>query len=192
MTSMKDKTKGKPQYGLSSQQIALMKVIGFTEDDLDANRDGYMSKKQRGALSRERQQWLKFIAIIIGGTSVLYTLFLLKSIIRGDQFPDNILIIAFICLAAALMSMYMGFKRSRVNADLRKGDVYIAEGLISLYIQKIQNGQLVFYIYHADIQQQRFKLEKTVYDAFVNGEPYAIYYAPNSKTILSAEWLRPE
>ena len=111
---------------------------------------------------------------------------------RGDQFPDNILIIAFICLAAALVSMYMGIKRSRVNADLRKGDVFIAEGLISLYIQKIQNGQLVFYIYHADIQQQRFKLEKIVYDAFVNGDPYAIYYAPYSKTLLSAEWLRDE
>ena len=32
-------------------------------------------------------------------------------------------------------------------------------------------------------------INKDVFLAFKNGDPYAIYYAPYSKTLLSAEWL---
>jgi len=73
---MMDKAKEKPKNERSSQQHALMKAIGFTEDDLEANRGGYMSKKQRGSLSHERADWLKRISIIICLTSILFIIIL--------------------------------------------------------------------------------------------------------------------
>jgi len=84
----------------------------------------------------------------------------------------------------------MWFRRSLINADLRKGDVYVAEGLVSLHT--IENRNKATVSYHAHVQEQHFKLSKTVFDAFIDGDPYAIYYAPHSKTPLSAEWLRAD
>jgi hypothetical protein len=37
-----------------------------------------------------------------------------------------------------------------------------------------------------------FAINKPIFLAFKNGDPYRIYYAPHSKTLLSAEWLRDE
>jgi hypothetical protein len=84
----------------------------------------------------------------------------------------------------------MWFKYFRLNADLHKGDIYLAEGLISLYVEKKEyHQQIVTYSYHVTLQGQNFKVERSVYDAFTDGEPYAIYYAPFSERILSVEWL---
>ena len=44
--------------------------------------------------------------------------------------------------------------------------------------------------YSVSIGDTRFYVEKPVFLAFKNGDPYRIYYAPGSNTILSAEWLR--
>jgi hypothetical protein len=186
---MIDKAKGKPKYDSWSQQHALMKAIGFTQDDLDANRGGYMSKKQRAALSHERQFWLNSVAIIIGGTAILYTFILSKSIIEGSQFYNSLTTIAFLSVISAGLLMYMGFQRSLVNADLRKGDVYVAEGLVSLHITEYKNKIITDYQVYIREQERHFNVGKAVFDAFIDGDPYAIYYAPHSKTFLSAEWL---
>lgn len=135
--------KEKPKTEAVDAENALMWAIGFTEDDLEANRGGYMSKKQRGFLSHERADWLKGISIIIGLASILFIVILLKGIAAGDTFPDRVTAIAFVCLAAALISLYMWFRRSLINADLRKGDVYVAEGLVSLHIIENQNKATV-------------------------------------------------
>ena len=37
-----------------------------------------------------------------------------------------------------------------------------------------------------------FVVSKQVFLAFKNGDPYRVYYAPNSKRIVAAEWLRGE
>jgi hypothetical protein len=49
-----EKVKSRPSNEWLSAQNALMNAIGFTEDDLEANRGGYMSKKQRAMLSKDR------------------------------------------------------------------------------------------------------------------------------------------
>jgi hypothetical protein len=189
-TIMIDKVKEKPKHDSGSQQYALMKAIGFNEDDLHANTEGYMSKKQRAMLSKNRKAWLKRISGVIVIVSILFISALLNGIKGTYRFADAVMLIAGSCLLAALVMLYMWLRRSRLNADLHKGDVYIAEGSISLHVQKIQDGKIVINLYHADIQDQRFKLDKAIFDVFKNYDHYTIYYAPHSKTILSAEWLR--
>lgn len=184
---MIDKAKGTPEYNSWAQQYALIKAIGFTYADLDANRDGYMSKKQRAALSKERQFLLYTITIGVVGIAILYAIILLRNVIEGREISYNIVLIAFIFFVPVLGFLFTWFNRNQLNSDLYKGTVYVVEGVISLHITDYGKKATFYYMY---VQEEKFRLEKPVFEAFVDGEPYAIYYAPNSKTILSAEWLR--
>jgi hypothetical protein len=198
---MLDKAKGTPKYDSWSQQYALIKAIGFTYDDLDANRGGYMSKKQRAALSKERQFLLYTITIGVVGIAILYAIILLRNVIEGREISYNIVLIAFIFFVPVLGFLFTWFKRNQLNADLYKGTVYVVEGVISLHVKRLgdygfimtmrnDRNQAIYYDLY--IQDEKFRVEKPVFEAFVDGEPYAIYYTPHSKTILSAEWLRED
>lgn len=44
--------------------------------------------------------------------------------------------------------------------------------------------------YNLKIGKLNFKIKKFGMLAFKNDEPYAIYYTPRTKILLSAEWLR--
>jgi hypothetical protein len=64
------------------------------------------------------------------------------------------------------------------------------EGIVELDIrQSFRTNQQQFVV---TIGSMEFKVGTDVFLAFKNREPYRIYYAPGSNTILSAEWLRNE
>jgi F0F1-type ATP synthase assembly protein I len=195
---MIDKAKGTPKYDSWSQQYALIKAIGFTYADLDANRGGYMTKKQRAALSQERRILFSTVAIIIAGAVILHLIVLSINSMKSDAILYGILGFLILFLPPVSLALFAWFQRRRLNADLYKGTVYVVEGVISLHVRRHgdygyfinRNNRNTVIYYYMSIQDEKFRLEKSVFDAFVDGEPYAIYYAPHSKTILSAEWLR--
>jgi hypothetical protein len=170
-------------------QKALMNAIGFNEDDLDANRGGYMSKKQRATLSRERSGWLNEITIIVVLLAGLFVFLVLSTILSGGQFGTSVMAFGAIALVGGVAALYIGYLRSRLDSDLHKGDVFVVDGAVSLFIDEKQYNQITVYSYYMRVQDQRFKIERSVYDAFTDHEPYAIYYAPFSKKILSVEWI---
>ncbi len=45
-------------------------------------------------------------------------------------------------------------------------------------------------VYRLIISGEYFQVDKAVFLAFKNDEPYAVYFAPHSHKLLSAEWLR--
>jgi hypothetical protein len=230
---------------LATNNTRLSDAIGFTEDDLAANRDGYMSKPQRNQLSHERAQ-KRLIRIGIGVVAVSVLIFLF---LDGLHFHDTFFstrsavgIATGILASAALivLSVWVG----ALNGDLYKGHVASVEGYVSLEIvltdknknHPLQNLQHKDYLLH--IQTFTFKIPKNVYDAFspdciyrvsytsgierllagvknayqawathyvhrnlpslsrsvdkvgTISPVYRIYYAPHSKTLLSAECLK--
>ena len=186
-----EKVKSRPTSEWLATQKALMSAIGFNEDDLEANRGGYMSKKQRAMLSRDRADWLNWLSVIIVVVAGSFVFLLFNSLRESpESFGNFVRMIGFFCLVGGLLSFFMWNKYFRLNDDLHKGDVFIAEGSATIYIAKSQDKYSEVYTYHVDIQDQCFTVDQAVYAAFKYGEPYAIYYAPFSKTILSAEWLR--
>jgi hypothetical protein len=68
-------------------------------------------------------------------------------------------------------------------------DVDAVEGLVNLRIKhhylRPPRSQYVI-----ELEKLRFDTAHRIFLAFKNGDPYRIYYAPGSNTILSAEWLR--
>lgn len=176
-----EKPKHKPEH-------MLMQAIGFTEEDLDANREGYMSKRQRVILGSNRTFWntlTTFAAIL---AIPLAFLFSFCSFISAPSSSFKLGNMALFCLLIAGIIYFMKRKWARVIDDLRTGDVSAIEGRVKLDFADRGNWSL----YSLAISGEIFNVKKSVFLAFKNGDPYRIYYAPHSKTILSAEWLRDE
>jgi hypothetical protein len=168
----------KPKY---KPEHMLMQAIGFMEDDLEANREGHISRRQRVILENDqtfRNTLITFAAILAIPLTLLF------SCISFSEFGNT----ALFCFLIAGIIFFMRRSWARVNDDLRMGDVRAIEGWVKLDFANRGNWSL----YSLAINGEIFSVKKSVFLAFKNGDPYRIYYAPHSKTILSAEWLRDE
>src|SRR5262249_36406955 len=97
-------------------------------------------------------------------------------------FAAGVLLVLF-CFAALLFS---GKRLNNLRRDLLSGKAGAVEGRIALDVAARKEGAY----YRVAVANQTFGVRKNVFLAFKNGDPYRIYYAPHSKTLLSAEWLR--
>jgi hypothetical protein len=180
-----EKVKFRPSSEWLAAQKALMSAIGFNEDDLEANRGGYMSKKQRAMMSHERAAWLNRIAIMIVVIAGFFVFMIVSSRLQPGL---KEMVLGGLILGGGIAALYMAYMRSRLNNDLHKGGVFVVDGTVSLYIAKTRDV-ITPYNYYLSVENRHFTVERSVYDVFTDGDPYAIYYAPHSKTLLSAEWL---
>jgi hypothetical protein len=72
----------------------------------------------------------------------------------------------------------------RIRLDLEANQAHSTAGEIQL---RRKAGRGVSY--HLTINSLEFDISKQLYNKFVDGENYRIYYAPNSIILLSAEQL---
>jgi hypothetical protein len=170
-------------------EISLMDALGFDEADLDANRNGYMSKAQRFKLRRKQQERLANLkngAIVVTAGSVLA--FAMVVIFRLN--------FGFCAFSIGLVDVMLGIlgtvnlrRWRRLDTDLYKGDVSVASGRISLDVQPEGEVQVKYLL---RVQRLRFDISKDALLAFRNQEDYQVYYLPNSETVLSAEPMEME
>jgi hypothetical protein len=154
----------------------LMNALGYTDEDLAANQNGQLGPTQRAQLTGNLNNW-RLLAI------VTIALAALLSVYRGDGWATPVAV----WLIATPILVYIGVKARAYSLDLHADEVEMVEGLIALdIINRGKNG--VAYI--LDIEDLSFNIRKTVFLAFKNGDPYRLYYAPHSKLLLGAEWLR--
>ncbi len=177
-----EKPKHKPEH-------LLMGAIGFTEEELEANREGYMSKRQRSRLNAKHSSWGIRTILAVGITLFLCASAIIDGNRIGDTVESRVAIIGFICIVGGTAIIYTRLKGANFTADLRKGDIHIIEGRVVLDVSN-QGNRGDFYTVR--VEDTTFATNKPIFLAFKNGDPYRIYYAPHSKTILSAEWLRDE
>lgn len=176
----------KPKY---KPEHVLMEAIGFTEEDLEANRQGYLTKKQCVHLNKERSKWLTYSLVAAGVGFYFIVRILLDDIPFYVTVPNKVPIIGIILVFAGTTATHFFWKSRRFGTDLRNGETNFTEGRVQLDVDNA--GRRDMY-YTLAIQDIVFRVKKRAFLAFKNGDPYCIYYAPHSKTILSAEWLREE
>jgi len=165
-----------------------MVALNFTEEDLAAKREGYLTKKQRSELNGVRQSWKIFFALAIAAIPFGTGWAIVDGIRIHDSVASRLGIVGLIWTVSLGIAIYVEFKKNKPDLDLHKGDVVVVEG-------PAQVGRRIFAQrgsppYYVTVQGVTWPIRGMVFSAFKNGDPYAIYYAPHSKTILSAEWLR--
>ncbi len=162
----------------------LMDALGFDEDDLAANRAGVVTEAQIGVLHRMiRRQALGWIALIV--IVLPYTLVLIPGLLALKN-------IDWICccftspIVGGIILFTTFLRRMTIYMDdIYERRVKVAEGRVQLNVKAWRNAQ-----YQLQVGDQRFPVNKKGLLTFKTGDPYRIYYAPHSKRILSAEWLR--
>lgn len=167
----------------STAKSTLMDAIGFTEEDLEANRNEYITKKQRLRLDRERNAWkflmtLAMLACPIGIAAAIW-----DGIRIHDTVASRLGIIGLIIIITTGLGIYTWLHKRRFNADLYKGEVGVTSGQVKCYSQLKKDG------WHYSIKTQDVyfsDIPQSVFRAFEEDRFYNIYYAPHSKMIFSA------
>jgi hypothetical protein len=159
-------------------------VLGFTADDLAANRDGKISDSQKVYLRSYRL--LQARAYFVFGLFLL----LIAAVPGLRYFRSTVrdgydLLGAVVFFAFALLLIGLGVNRwRRVQKDIQNGVVNNANGTARLHIKRAGRGH---YEYKLRVEGQEFDLSKDTIAAFTEGQSYRVYYTPLSKVVLSSE-----
>jgi hypothetical protein len=161
----------------------LQKVLKFTDADLKANRDGYMSKAQRKKLSRYRAGLLFFG---IGALITPFAVLGMSLAINDFDMSIGILALFIVTLCLAFFAAYLLFWQwHNSKKDLKKGDIVAVRG-------KLRQQEMIIAI--VDVENNHFETFDIPLEAiedFETGASYSVYYAPATRQILSVEKLEP-
>lgn len=149
--------------------LLLIGGLDFSLSDLDANRRGELTSRQRAHLEHRRLREME-----------LCTLGLILLILAGILFELRLMLVVFgaACLVSIMLAVGM-----RYEEDLR-GRVQVVSGrptfkpAVALPLHPRD---------HLLIDSQEFSVSQHIKQAFDTGHHYRLYFAPGSRTILSAE-----
>lgn len=167
--------KNKPE-SLKHPQV-LAQALHFSEDDLILNQEGIIGVNQSRQLDKQFERKL----LIIFGPVVFGVFLIVIAILHPELGIGGFALFVFFLAVVNLQRLIHFLKWYR---DYRSRQIVTAEGLIELKIW--QQG------YTIQLGDLSFHLNSKAAFAFKNGDPYRLYYLPESLTLLSAEWLRDD
>lgn len=165
--------------------LMLMEGLEFSEEELTANRDGYLTKRQRILLDQERGLWRRLNRLIWVLTPIIIAVIILDGYRIADTPSSRIGFVCFALILAGVSLTYTYLRGKSFDQDLWKGSVEGIEGLARLESYRARDGMKYF----VSFEKQRFKISRSAFEAFVSQQKYRIYYVPHSRKIVSAEWV---
>lgn len=170
----------------------LADAFGFTEDDLAANRQGYLTPVQKKVIAgtrRARGCGARAAYIAIGASVVfLVVAFVLAGgldLPRSSGALTAYTVTLAVFIGVFLAAMVYGQVRTR---DVRAGKISMVEGEARQRTKKYRLGTA----HYVKISRTRFRLPyPEQFDAFEEGGRYRVYFVKNASVhvILSVEML---
>lgn len=173
-----------------STQDTFSAALGFTPEDLEANRSGSLTDSQRELMhSLRRRELLSNIfigplflmipvAVIIGGAYIV-----LRSAFAGMEWIWLLLLGGLIVNFVRFLPS--GLRRWRaVGADIENGAASV-NGRASIKSIKYRRAT----VYTLKIGDVSFDVPETITQVFQQGQVYRAYYTPQALILLSAEKL---
>lgn len=166
---------------MTAATMDLPAALGFTADDLDANRKGQLSHSQIKNLKKLR--WRNtlaaavfFAALVLAATILVYIGQLNRSLILSGAG-------AMLTLVNAIGLGRAGRAYMRVGGDLRSGQV---EALVGDVERVLRRGRAID-SFLLRVNGAEFKVTQNVFMGFHHEAPYRIYRTSYSRLLLSAE-----
>jgi hypothetical protein len=163
----------------------LARALDFTEDDLATNREGKLSTRQKEFLRRKAFSEIKDQPAVqrFGCFWLLLLVGLFVGAIGGDVVTVTV---ARLVVGLPVIILVFQFFRvwRHIGMDMDKGTVTSDTGKVSLKVGE--------YDHLLSFPNVAFAIGEDVLLAFHNDESYRIYYAPNTRVILSAEPMRDD
>lgn len=161
--------------------ISLMRHLKFNQEDLEQNRQGYITPRQIEKWGKPPVSPL-VQAILLG--HFFGVVALLALIAFASQSPVMIVVIlAIIAVLAVPFNVLADRGRATIQMDIQKGKVRFICGTL----RKSQTRLALQSTYAIEIEQLRFTVDQTLFRMFSDETRYCVYYLPESRTIISAE-----
>lgn len=170
---------------VSDNPFVLAEALGFTAEDLAANREGRLSATQRARLqSAWRRSAGVYGVLMIGG--ILLATILLFAARRTDSPVLNIVGIGVTFINAAVVGLFaQSWLRFRGDTDGRPLQVLTGPATRTLNI----NPRARMAAYFVTVGGARIRVNKPIFNAFTEHAVYRVYRAPLSHQLLTAEQI---
>ena len=172
-------------------EAVLSQALGFDGDDIRANRDGYMTKRQRRRLQRiagvySVALWTGVLVVLLMLALGVFGLMVIRNIASHKEIL--VLTIGVLGFSIWLMAILSNFNQERrdLKNDLDKGGVEAVTGSVE-HFRKNPTGKNKSTEHYIIIEDLTFEVSRTGYDAFLDNAFYALYYTPHGLRLLSAE-----
>ncbi|HEX2623446.1 MAG TPA: hypothetical protein VHL11_24965 [Phototrophicaceae bacterium] len=172
---------------------ALGTALKFNQDDLQANRVGGITDRQRTAIysqmlaSAGKGLLIGFIGLVIfliafAAEGPVYHTIINGDVVIRETIPANVPVIAaagLLLILGLVISISMLFYAWRLRQDLKAGKVTTVNG--SLTTGRNLRGAYI------QVNGIQFRVNQVAVQSFQAEKAYMLYYVPHSKRILSAE-----
>jgi len=174
---------GAPGADYAGLLETLATANGFTLEDLQANREGWMSPRQRAGVVRRTIGclfWLLIlVAIVVSGASVAL------GVTVGGFWP-----LGLVLLGLAVYALLSFTLISSAKQQLRDGRVAIMDGIGVHEMKRESDGEGGYTTrYSYVVNQQQFSVTGAAYNALVPGLRYRVYYLPSDHKLVGIEPL---
>ena len=159
----------------------LQNVLGFTSDDLAANRAGFLGKQQADQLWRSTRPFWRLITIV--GVFALLLAAILVAFSGGSR-EAPLLFLLTLLVPGGLCAIFV-VRLAGIYASIGDGRVVAAEGLAETYAKRALRGGVAFYV---RIGAQEFFVGRDLQLAFQAGSAYRVFYTPRGRLIVSGEF----
>ncbi len=172
-----------------SQTSILMGAIGFTDEDLEANRRGKLSSEQARDLRHDAGRHLDLIPVAVVGGVISVGVLISNGINQGDS---TLTIFGNVAVVGVVAALFIGFAWLWRGSELLAIDRNIAdvvEGQVYREASPSPRGSSAYYLRVGGLT---FTVSLTTFDCFEDGDYCRLYYAPVTKKILSVEFPADE
>ena len=176
----------------ANSQTRLMAAFGFDADELEANRQGYMTKSQRQKLysTRWNHVWKYGAAAVLW--LVLCVGVLVDAMQRGNISLVGAVVGAFVLAGIPAMLIFrVEDWRRRINIDLYEDDFETVSGNVEVLPVVTKGHRQGYYttLPKLRIGTKEFETPVLPDNIFVDGDNYRVFYVPKSMSILTIEHL---
>jgi hypothetical protein len=171
-----------------SPHPTLQTALDFDDADLQANRRGQLTARQRNRVfvrPRVIYRSLALITLFIGSISAML---ILAVLMNTDVSPVSVVL----ALAGEVITVALGYwtwtLRRQYETYLEPGRVHAISGPVNCYELKVrlsnEAARVLFYVRVDDLE---FEVNAAALVAFTDGQDYTLHYIPQPLTLLSGE-----
>ena len=166
-------------------------LLGFTPEDLSANRSGSLTTSQRERMHSLRRREL-FGNVILGPIFIMVPIaviiaaayLVLRNVYSGLEWMWLVLLAGVVINIIRFIPN--GLQRWRaVGADIENGEAVATEGRAAVKSTRYRRATA----YTLKIGDVSFDVPETITQVFQQGQVYRAYYTPQAMILLSAEKL---
>lgn len=170
--------------------IALAQALGFDQEDLESNRAGRLTARQRKWVFARQRTILIALSIITLFIGLISAIVIVAVLLQADaSVAAGILGVVGEVITVALVGL-LWWLRQRYNRFLAPGYVEQISGPVTCYqLKERSEGDKTRTGYYLRLGAMEFEITEAALSVFQDGQPYTVYYTARPLRLLSVDWI---